>query len=225
MAFYHHKLTKRPKLSLVGPGYARRGAAAAAANAPPLAPASVYLLADNLDAALAAGEDLLGSSVVWNAPTGSSGEDIAAARAIQREATNQIRSLEMILAARVLKSRERAEELGKRDVRFKEIAKLYNAGTALLIEATAEFGDATVHDFETGDAPIAYLRTRGLIAADAAAPLEGATLTIDDAFLIARRIRLGVLLDLVAKFLDTLETHFDLFVTEPELDDADFDAL
>jgi hypothetical protein len=215
MAFQIQKLTKRPRLAVVR---ARDGAAA-----PVLAPASVYLLADNLDAALAAGEDLQNSVLVWNAASGAGDYEITAARETQRDSIRQIRSLEMILVARVLKSRERAEELGRRDVRFKAITKLYNAGTALLIEATTEFGDATVHDFETGDAPVAYLRTRGLIATDAAAPPDDATLTIGDGFLIARRVGLGVLLDLVAMFLDTLETHYDLFQTEPE-DEAEIDG-
>lgn len=217
MAFQIQKLPKKPKLTVVRPG--------AGASAPVLAPASVYLLADNLDAALAAGEDLLTSSLIWNASTAGSGEDIAAAREIQREATSQIRSLEMILVARVLKSRERAEEVGRRDIRFKDFAKLYNAGTAQLIEAPNEFGDATIHDFQTGDAPISYLRTRGLIASDIAAPLDGTTLSIDDNFLIARRIQLGALLDLVAMFLDQLDIHFDLFQSEPAETDADIDGL
>lgn len=216
MAFDTHKM-KRPKLALVKPRF----------TGPPqvLAPAGVYLLADNLDAALGAGEDLLLSTLVWNAASGANDDDIASAREAQRETLGQIRSLEMILVARTLKSRERAEDLGRRDVRFRDLANLYNSGTALLIEAASEFGDATVHDFQTGDAPIAYLRTRGLIEADEAAPAEGTTLAIGDDFLIARRIRLGVLLDLVAMFLDTLEIHYDLFNTEPEADDAEIDGL
>ena len=217
MAFQFEKLARWPMFAL-----ARRRDAAPSL---PSAPAAVYLLADNLDAALAAGEDLLTSSIVWNAAQGSSGDDIAAAWEAQRQATDQIRSLEMILVARILKSRERAEELGKRESRFTSFTTLYNSSTALLIEATSEFADATAHDFQTGDAPIAYLRTRGLIAPDAAAPLEGETLSIDDTFLIARRVQLGVLLDLVAMFLDTLETYYDLFVGEPEDNDAEIDGL
>ena len=216
MAFQLQKMAKQNKLALVRP--------APTEPPPQLAPASVYLLADNLDAALAAGEDLLASSIVWNGATGASGDDIAAAREAERTAIAQVRSTEMILVARVLKSRERTEELGRRDIRFRELAKLYNAGTAQLIEATSEFGDATVHDFETGDAPIAYLRTRGLIASDIAGPLEGTTLAVDDRFLIARRIQLGVLLDLVAMFLDTLEIHYDLFPDQPEVDEDEIDG-
>jgi hypothetical protein len=190
-----------------------------------LAPSSVYLLADNLDAALAAGEDLLSSTITWNAARGSSDGDIAHASREQREAINHVRSLEMILVARVLKARERAEELARTDERFGPMAKLFNVTTALLIEATAEFADQSVHKFDNGDAPIAYLRSRTLIAADAAAPVEGETLTIDDTFRIARRIELGSLLDMVAMFLDTLETHFDLFIIDPdEPSDADIDG-
>lgn len=217
MAFQIQKLSKKPKLTVVRPG--------TGASAPVLAPACVYLLADNLDAALAAGEDLLTCSLTWNANSAADGEDIAAVREVQREAIAQIRSLEMILVARVLKTRERSEELGRRDIRFKDLAKLYNAGTALLMEAPNEFGDATVHDFQTGDAPIAYLRTRGLIASDAAAPASGTELNIDDRFLIARRIELGPLLDLVSMFLDQLEIHFDLFQSEPLETDAEIDGL
>ncbi|MEQ1577507.1 MAG: hypothetical protein ABL894_07630 [Hyphomicrobium sp.] len=217
MAFQIQRFSKKAKLRLVQPDDGAAG--------PVLAPASVYLLADNLDAALAAGEDLLSSSIVWNAASAADEDGIAAARETQAEALAQIRSLEMILVARVLKSRERAEELGHRDERFEDLANLYTSGTATLIEATSEFADATVHDFETGDAPIAYLRTRELIASDTAAPLEGATLYVDESFLIARRIELGALLDLVAMFLDTLEIYYDLFVSGPEVDDAEIDGL
>ena len=175
------------------------------------APASAYLLADNLDAALAAGEDLLACVLTWNAGSGRWSDEIARRRREQRQAVEEIRSIEMILVARMLKSRERAEYLAKKDERFTPIARLYSASTALLIEAVNEFGDATVHDFETGDAMTAYLRTRGLIAPDAPAPGEGETLAVTEEFLIAQRIRLGTLLDLAAAFLDTLELRYDLY--------------
>ena len=144
MAFQLQKLAKRQRLALVRPDRL--------APPPQLAPASVYLLADNLDAALAAGEDLLASCIVWNGATGTSDDDIAAARDAERTAIAQLRSTEMILVARVLKSRERTEELGRRDLRFRDLAKLYSTGTAQLIEATSEFGDATVEVIAEGTA-------------------------------------------------------------------------
>lgn len=189
-----------------------------AAWRPSVAPAYVYLLADNLDAALAAGEDLATSSFYWlNTATAASAEDIAGDRLGARAAVEAIRTVEMTLAARVLKSRERAEDLAKRDRRFAPMAKLYVAGTAPLIEAIAEFGDTTHHDFETGDGLVSYLRSRGLIAEDAPAPAQGSRIEIGDGFLIAHRIRLGTLMDLVAMFLDTLETHFELYAGDEAL--------
>jgi hypothetical protein len=172
-------------------------------------PASAYLLADNLDAALAAGEDLLTCSVAWNSGKGRSAGDLAGERLEQRQAVEAIRSLEIVVVARVLKSRERASELAKQDERLKPVAKLYHAGTAVLVDASNEFGDATVPDFETGDGIVAYLRSRGLIASDSPGPRESATIAVSEDFLIARRIRLGALMDLVAVFLDALDVHYD----------------
>ena len=184
----------------------------------PMAPAYLYLLADNLDAALAAGEDLLKENFIWNGASLGSPSEIEAARAEQRAAIGTIRTLEMFLVARVLKARERAEELGRRDERFRQITKLFVGGTALLIEAAAELGDETNIEFDTGDALTPYLRGRGILAAEEPAPQEGARIEIGEAFLIARRIRLGELMDLVASFLDALELHYDLFVEDDEAD-------
>lgn len=181
----------------------------------PYIPPNVYLLADNLDAALAAGEDLLKSTLVWETGGAREGRDIARVRAEQRAVLETVRTLEQVLVARVLKSRERAEEIAKRDRRFGAVARLYTAGTALLIEAVAEFGDPTAIDFETGGGALSFLRSRGLLSADAHGPSEGQTFDVTEDFLVAHRIRLGTLLDLVAMFLDTLEIHYDLFSDEP----------
>ena len=186
----------------------------------PYIPPNVYLLADHLDAALAAGEDIMKASLVWETGIGQDGNAIARARAAQRTILQNVRSLEQSLVARLLKSRERSEEIAKRDPRFSTVARLFNAGTAVLIEAVSDFGDPTGVDFENGGEAVSFLRTRGLIAEDAAGPAEGQTFTFHDDFLVAGRIRLGTLLDLVAMYLDTLETHFDLFsdnVVEPDL--------
>lgn len=177
----------------------------------PYIPPNVYLLADNLDAALAAGEDIMKSTLVWGTGSDRDGAAIAHSRAAQRTVLQNVRSLEQILVARVLKSRERSEEIAKRDPRFATVARLYNAGTAILIEAVGDFGDPTAVDFENGGGAVAFLRTRGLVLEDAPGPSDGQTFKFGDNFLVAGRIRLGTLLDLVAMFLDTLEIHFDLF--------------
>jgi hypothetical protein len=90
------------------------------------------------------------------------------------------------------------------------------AGTAPLVDAAAELGDTDARDFNSADAALTFLRTRGLLASDAAG-LEGLNrLAVSEDYLIAARIRLGTLLDLVATFLDTLDLVFDLHAEPAE---------
>lgn len=191
----------------------------ASAYKPPQAPAHVYLLAEHLDACLAAGEDLLKAGLTWNA--GSAGNTDAARheRTKAREAFALIRARELTLIGRIMRAREHAETLIKRDAAFRMIARLFLAGTVSFVDAVAELDDTRGEEFDTGNARTAYLRSRGLLAADAAAPHEGAAIRIGEDFLVAKRIALGPLLDLVAAFLDALDARFDLFVepvsTEP----------
>ncbi len=181
-----------------------------------LAPAAVYLVAENLDAALAAGEDLLKTTLTWHAGNSRSAEEIVARRAEERRALETIRSFELTLVARVLRARERCAELAACNAQLNSVAKLFSAGTAVLAEAVSELGDATQHDFETGDGITAYLRSRGLIGTEAAAPSQSDALTVTEDLRIAKRIPLGALLDLVASFLDMLEIHYDIFADSEE---------
>lgn len=184
------------------------------------APMSVYLLADHLDAALAAGEDLLRQGFSWHAANPCAAQEAELEREAMRECLQKIRSLELTLISRVMRAREHAEMLGKRDPRFKLMATLFASGTVTLLDAVAALGDTTNHNFETGDVTTAYLRSRGLLEAEAAAPNEGSVVSVTDEFLVAARIRAGVLLDMVAMFLDTLETHYDLFAADVRDEEA-----
>lgn len=175
------------------------------------APAVVYLLADHLDAALAAGEDLLKSTLSWNGGDARASDLLASSRRAEREAVDAVRKLELLLLARVLKSRESARDLAKAESFFKSIAGLYTSGTAIVADAAQEMADETAYAFDAGDGVTAYLRSRGLIAAEEAAPLEAALLPVTEDLLIAGRMPLGTLLDLIATFLDTLETHYELY--------------
>ena len=65
-----------------------------------------------------------------------------------------------------------------------------------------ELGDTSTRDFDTGDTAFAFLRSRALIARDAAGLERLAELRVSEDYLVAGRIRLGTLLDLVATFLD-----------------------
>jgi hypothetical protein len=184
------------------------------------APPSVYLLAEHLDAALAAGEDLANVRYLWTGAPPRSQVAIESIRAGQRAATSRIQTFELVLISRLLKAREWASTLASEHERFGVVARLYNAGTAVLLDAVAECGDMSAIDFDTADDPTAYLRSRGLIAADAPALCDTAPIRASDAFLVARRVPLGVLLDLVATFLDALEAEFDLFVDPTERKNA-----
>jgi len=177
------------------------------------APLSVYMLADHLDGALAAGEDLVARGHDWRGLAETPGEpaDFAAR---QRKIAEDVRGLELILIARVLKARDHARALAEMDDRFRSVATLFVSGTAVLLDAVKECGDARGEDFETGDDIISYVRSRGLIAPDAPTVRVASDLTIDDNFLVAKRIALGPLLDMAAAFLDALDVQYDLFVEE-----------
>jgi hypothetical protein len=139
----------------------------------------------------------------------------------QRAIVEDIRALELMVVARILKARDHAGALAQRDTRFAAIANLFVSGTAVLLDAVEDCGDATSSDFDTADGLIAYMRSRGLIAPNAAGIENAAQLTIDDSFLVTRKAALGPLMDMAAAFLDALETHYDLFATEDTGDGVD----
>jgi hypothetical protein len=177
------------------------------------APLSVYMLADHLDAALAAGEDIISRGIQWRA-LAEKPNDPAEFAGRQRRIADEIRSLELMLIARVLKARGHALTLAEYDDRFRAVGTLFASGTAILLDAVEESGDARSTDFDTGDDLVAYIRSRGLIAPDAAAIRSASDLTIDDTFLVAKRMALGPLLDMAAAFLDVLDLQYDLFVED-----------
>ena len=178
---------------------------------PRIAPASVYLLAEHLDAALAAGEDLTSVLYVWSGTPPHENAELVEFRAGRREAMEKIRTFELALLARLLMGRAWAVTVATEDERFQPVARLYVAGTATLVDAVAECADLSGEDFDTGDNLTAYVRGRGLIAEDAAGLADTAPIAANETFLVAKRAPLGVLLDLVASFLDALEAEFDLF--------------
>lgn len=180
--------------------------------AAPRAPLSVYMLADHLDAALAAGEDLVARGHDWRTLGEAAADDPATFALAQRDVAEDVRSIELQLVARTLKARDHAAALSQADPRFAAIASLFVAGTAVLLDAVEDCGDARNQDFETGDGLTAYVRSRGLIAPSAPRIISPALLSIDDTFMVVKRLALGPLLDMAGSFLDALDTHYDLFV-------------
>lgn len=170
-------------------------------------PPAAYMLADHLDAALASGEDILAAG----RKMAERGDTAISQPVALRSTVELIRALELALITRVLKAREWSQTLAKVDARFKLSAQLFMGGTASLVDAIAEFADATESDFETGDGMTAYFRSRGVIDAEAPALSEVTGALVTEAFRVTGRIELGPLLDMIASYLDNLEAHFLLF--------------
>jgi hypothetical protein len=182
---------------------------------------SIYLLGDHLDAALAMGEDLLTEKVALDTPAGRSPlRDWMRQNRDLTDFLTTVRTLEYAMTARLLQARKRAEDLKRSETRLRPLIALFVAGTAPLADAAAELGDTDARDFQSADAALTFLRSRGVLAADAAG-LDGlARLTISEDYQVAGRIRLGTLLDLVATFLDTLDLLFDLYADAADEADA-----
>lgn len=179
-------------------------------------PACVYHVADNLDAALAAGEDLHAASENW-ATGDPSDPGVAGA---QRWAVSRYRCHELNLVARIVQAREHIADLGREAPRFRPLAQLFNSATGDLAATFGELNEQVDADFETGGALTAYLRSRGLIDSEAATLSESEPPRVDDDFLIAARMPLGICLDLVSEFIDALDIAFDLYPEDAETDIA-----
>lgn len=188
-------------------------------DATPARHPTVYLLGDHLDAALAMGEDLLTERVVL----AEAEQKLNMSRLLRQSGEvadflDNVRTLELSLIARLLQARRRAEEIKRRETRLKPLISLFVGGTAALVDAAEELGDTTNQAFATGDAAQAFMRSRGVLARDAAGLEQMSQLVVTEEFLVAGRIRLGTLLDLVATFLDTLDVMFDLYQDEPAVE-------
>ncbi len=180
--------------------------------------ATAYLLADHLDAMLAAGEDLLRVHRGVAAVPLETERDAARAEinALHRF-TDAVHALELKLAMRGLQARERTEELRKLDSRVELIAGLFIAGTTPLADAAPELGDWTGVDFNTGNEVVSYLRSRALIPADSIGLVAADRLNVTPRFLVAGRIELSALLDLAATFLDVLELFYELYDSDDQV--------
>ena len=177
-------------------------------------PAAAYLLGDHLDAALAAGEDLMSTTLEINAPNALGGVELDERQAALAEFITRMRALEAGLVARLVQARRRADEL-PRDADLKPLFVCLS-GTVVLLDAVQEFGDPSGIAFDSRPDGFRFLRDRGLVPPDAGSlPMSG-TLVADEEYMIAGRIRLGSLMDLVAAFLDALDMRFSLYDEEPD---------
>ncbi|MGD9785674.1 MAG: hypothetical protein AB7E80_05470 [Hyphomicrobiaceae bacterium] len=179
-------------------------------------PAVAYTLADHLDAALAAAEDLTAAGNQWcHASAGCGGCEITA-QAAERAVMEAVRREEARLIGRVMLARRRADELAREADGFSSLARLFGGGTAVLCDAVEDLSDSTLADFATGDCTLAYLRSRGLVASEAPCLPESSSVTFDSRFLVAARLPLATMVDMIVAFLDALEARYDLYPDEQD---------
>ena len=182
---------------------------------------SVYLLADHLDAILAAGEDLKRLSI----GVGRHGETADPDPQSINQFASEAKMLEFAAIARIMQAREQAAALARRDNRFAVLAQLFVGGTAIVIDAISHLADRDARAFMDGHDPLEYLRTRGLLSPDCGCLSIVETISVDEAFLLGGQIPLGVLLDMSAQFLDALEEHFALFPEIPDVAEHEREAV
>jgi hypothetical protein len=172
----------------------------------------IYLLIEHLDAALAAGEHLTSQTMDVTEPSA----DVGPRRLRSREArfigfVSHVRSLEASLIAHILQARRRARELPRSRGPLKMLLDSFSGGTAALLDAVAEYGDPARFAFNTGADRLSYLRARGLMPANVTALTSVVTVEIDESFLVAGRLELGPLLDMIEAFLRALNVEYDLW--------------
>ncbi|MGE0515872.1 MAG: hypothetical protein AB7O71_18140 [Hyphomicrobiaceae bacterium] len=180
----------------------------------PDCPPGVALLADHLDAALAAGEDLVATSLPARADLDE--VDPQSAPEALDAFVQRLLQLEASLVLRLLQARRLAIEVGRGDPAMKSVASLFRVQTDALHDLIAT-RDADGVLARAGDCH-AYIRSRGLIAPEAAAPSPFETLAVDDSFRVGGVIRLSQILDFVATTLDLLDARFGLYM--PDLPDT-----
>lgn len=176
---------------------------------------SVSLLADHLDMTLAAGEDLLAERL---APPADQVEPMQSATALAEFVQRLLRH-EAAIVAHMLQARRLAGSLQGLPAPVRPVVALMLSSTASVLSLISTFGGASNAAFESGGDAVAFLRSRGLVAADAADRPRFTELSVGDDYRIGATVQLGPLLDVTAASLDALDLAFGLY-PEPEADEA-----
>ena len=181
---------------------------------------ALYLLADHLDAALAAGEDLLASHLpaIADLDTAENSTDDSLAQFVAR-----LERLEASFMGRILHARRRLDELPENDAELKPVSNLFFSSTGLLLELVSRSKRQSENQFDVGGDRLPFLRDRGLLARDAAGLPHYAPVIVTDAYRVGGLLELGPLMDMVAGLLDLLDQRYDLYadadMTAPAVDD------
>lgn len=192
----------------------------------PDCPGGIHLLADHLDTALAVGEDLL--ALVLRPRADLDEADPETAPDAIDQFVHRLGELEAALLMRVLQARRRTGELGRADASLRAAASLFRAQTAVLVELIESVDRLGPRGLGGGNDALAYLRSRGMLAPEAAAPSPYESLVVTEDFRIGGVAALGLLLDLVSSLLDLLDARFGLYAILPDdvaAQDATGDAV
>jgi hypothetical protein len=132
--------------------------------------------------------------------------------------------LEASFLLRVLRARRLATAIGRADAALKTAGDLFRAQTELLQELVQSAGESAEGQLIRAGDSHAYLRSRGLIAPEAAAPSPFESVTVSEAFRIGGVAQVGQMLDLVSALLDLLDARYGLYSPDVEYEDSSPEA-
>lgn len=174
----------------------------------PSAPPAVYLIADHLDAVLAAGEDLRKLSVAL--PPAKAGLPIEAAVEL-RAFIERVQAHEMTIILRLLAARRQVAEMPPTNDVVRLVLGLFTGGTHALTDAATECGDPRANEFATAGDAIAYLHSRGLLPEEKPSLMGCLSISATEDILITGRVPLGTIMDHAAAVIDALEASFEIY--------------
>lgn len=179
-----------------------------------IADPSLRLLADHLNAILQLSDDLVrcicpacgARGRLENADPCGEGQIASLTRFVA-----QVRRTELAIIARILQAHRRSEELPATDPVMRPLVRLFFATTSALTDWARTEIAQPAPGLDEGALPVAFLRSRGLIAPEAAAPDPYVDIEIGPEFRICGIAPLGQLLDLVEAMLDAIDSRLGLF--------------
>ena len=179
-------------------------------------PASVTLLADHIDSILAMGEDLLALRQTLDRraagdPRPAAMHALVVAQRALGDFVRQVRTLELGMTARLVQARKLALDVKRSTPSIGHVAALFHGGTAVIEDAVDVSRRALAQRFDHGEAAIDFIRSRAIIATDAPGLAGLDVVHVSEDTMLLGQLRLGTLMDLVARFLDTLDAAFDLY--------------
>ncbi len=176
----------------------------------------LHLLADHLNAILRMGDDL----AACICPACGQAGRIEPAEGEERSGSGlaslslfiaQVRRIEMAIVARILQARRRADELPASDPVMRPLVRLFFSSTVAVTDWAIEEAGKPAHRLDAGGLPVAFLRSRGLIGPEAAAPDPYVDIEIGPDYLLCGIAPLGQLLDLVETMLDAIDARIGMF--------------